>query len=79
VSFGHHYISPLLPAFLAQHPRLQVQLNLTDEKRDLINDGFDLAIRITDALQDSALVAKKLAFNRRTSRYGHILTFYLAY
>lgn len=65
VSFGHHYISPLLPAFLAQHPRLQVQLNLTDEKRDLINDGFDLAIRITDTLQDSALVAKKLACNRR--------------
>ncbi|MGO4893151.1 LysR family transcriptional regulator [Flavobacterium sp. W21_SRS_FM6] len=65
VSFGHHYISPLLPAFLAQYPRLQVQLNLTDEKRDLINDGFDLAIRITDTLQDSALVAKKLACNRR--------------
>ncbi len=65
VSFGHHYISPLLPRFLAQHPRLRVQLNLTDEKRDLINDGFDLAIRITSALQDSGLVARRLARNRR--------------
>ncbi|WP_416307436.1 LysR family transcriptional regulator [Neptunicella sp. SCSIO 80796] len=65
VSFGHHYISPLLPSFLAQHPRLQVQLNLTDEKRDLINDGFDLAIRITSSLQDSGLVARKLASNCR--------------
>jgi len=65
VSFGHHYISPLLPRFLAQHPRLHVQLNLTDEKRDLINDGFDLAIRITSTLQDSGLVARRLARNRR--------------
>jgi len=65
VSFGHHYISPLLPRFLAQHPRLHVQLNLTDEKRDLINDGFDLAIRITSALQDSGMVARRLARNRR--------------
>ena len=65
VSFGHHYISPLLPRFLAQHPRLHVQLNLTDEKRDLINDGFDLAIRITSTLQDSGLVERRLARNRR--------------
>jgi DNA-binding transcriptional LysR family regulator len=65
VSFGHHYISPLLPTFLAQHPRLQMQLSLTDEKRDLINDGFDLAIRITSNLQDSGLVARQLARNRR--------------
>jgi DNA-binding transcriptional LysR family regulator len=65
VSFGHHYISPLLPTFLARHSRLQVQLNLTDEKRDLINDGFDLAIRITGALQDSGLVARRLASNCR--------------
>lgn len=65
VSFGHHYISPLLPTFLARHRRLQVQLNLTDEKRDLINDGFDLAIRITDMMQDSGLVARKLASNCR--------------
>lgn len=63
-SFGRLYISPLLPEFLALHPRIKLSLNLTDLKLDLVSAGFDLAIRI-GAMADSNLVARRLAPNRR--------------
>jgi DNA-binding transcriptional LysR family regulator len=63
-AFGRHYISPLLPEFLALHPRLRLFAHLSDERVDLVGAGYDLAIRI-GALGDSSLVARKLASNRR--------------
>lgn len=63
-SFGRQYVSPLVPEFLSQHPRLKVHLDLSDQLRDLTSDGFDLAIRIAE-LRDSNLVARRLAPNRR--------------
>lgn len=63
-SFGGQYISPLLPEFLAMYPGIRVSINLTDQTLDLVSAGFDLAIRI-GALEDSSLVARKLATNRR--------------
>ena len=63
-SFGRLYISPLLPEFLALHPRLRVSIDLSDQTVDLVSAGFDLAIRI-GALGDSTLVARQLASNRR--------------
>ncbi len=63
-SFGRLYISPLLPRFLALHPRLRVSIDLSDQTIDLVSAGFDLAIRI-GVLGDSTLVARRLASNRR--------------
>ncbi|AOZ09465.1 LysR family transcriptional regulator [Cupriavidus malaysiensis] len=63
-SFGRLYISPLLPEFLAAHPALRIHVNLSDHVMDLVSSGFDLAVRI-GALEDSSLVARKLAPNRR--------------
>ena len=63
-SFGRQYLSPLLPEFLALHPRVKLSINLTDQMVDLVSAGFDLAIRI-GALEDSSLVARKLAVNQR--------------
>ena len=63
-AFGREYISPLLPDFMARHPRLRVYAHLSDEMVDLVGDGFDLAIRI-GTLDDSSLVARRLASNRR--------------
>lgn len=63
-SFGRQYVSPLLPAFLAAHPRLRVSLELDDRVVDLVGSGHDLAIRI-GALDDSSLVARRLAVNER--------------
>ncbi|WP_396616916.1 LysR family transcriptional regulator [Lysobacter soli] len=63
-SFGRQYLSPLLPEFLALHPRVKLSIHLTDQMVDLVSSGFDLAIRI-GALDDSTLVARKLAVNHR--------------
>ena len=63
-TFGRLYISPLLPAFMALHPGVRVSVDLDDAKVDLVSAGLDLAIRIGD-LDDSTLVARRLATNRR--------------
>jgi len=63
-SFGRQYLSPLLPAFLARHPRVRINVDLSDVMKDLASSGFDLAIRI-GALEDSTLIARKLAPNHR--------------
>ncbi|HEY1034888.1 MAG TPA: substrate binding domain-containing protein, partial [Pseudoxanthomonas sp.] len=63
-SFGRQYVSPLLSAFLARHPKLRLSIHLSDNVVDLVSEGFDLAIRI-GALDDSRLVARRIAPNRR--------------
>jgi DNA-binding transcriptional LysR family regulator len=63
-TFGRQYLSPLLPDFLARHPKLRISVDLNDQRHDLVAAGFDLAIRI-GALDDSSLVARRLANNRR--------------
>jgi DNA-binding transcriptional LysR family regulator len=56
---GRLKLAPLLPEFLAQHPRLAIDLILTDRPVDLVEDGVDLAIRI-GRLPDSSLVVRRL-------------------
>jgi DNA-binding transcriptional LysR family regulator len=63
-AFGRRHVVPHLPDFLAAYPAIQVDATFTDETVDLIASGADLAIRI-GALADSALVAKRLAPQRR--------------
>ena len=63
-SFGRQYISPLLPDLMTRHPRLRLHIDLSDQMRDLVGEGLDLAIRI-GTLKDSELVATRLASNRR--------------
>jgi DNA-binding transcriptional LysR family regulator len=63
-TFGRQYISALVPKFLRLYPSVQLSFDLNDETVDLVSAGFDLAIRI-GALDDSRLVARKLATNRR--------------
>ncbi len=60
VSFGILEIAPLLPELSRRHPTLHVDLALNDRRVDLIEEGWDLVIRIGD-LEDSSLVARKLA------------------
>ena len=63
-SFGNQHVAPLIPQFAARYPAVQVFLSLSDRNVNLIEDGFDLAVRIAD-LEDSSLAARKLAPNRR--------------
>jgi len=60
VDFGAHQLMKPIAAFMAQWPAVKVRLTLEDRMVDLVNEGFDLAVRIGN-LPDSALVAKRLA------------------
>jgi DNA-binding transcriptional LysR family regulator len=62
--FGRRHVAPLVPDFVAQHPDVSVSLNLSDRVVDIVNEGFDCAVRVGD-LPDSSLVSLRLADNRR--------------
>lgn len=59
MSFGILHIAPLLAEFHALHPDVRIDLNLDDRKLDVIEEGFDLSLRISE-LPDSSLVARRL-------------------
>ncbi|MGJ4909890.1 LysR family transcriptional regulator [Bradyrhizobium sp. HKCCYLS2033] len=60
LAFGTRQIAPLLAGFAALYPGVSVELGLNDRLVDLIEEGWDLAIRI-GTLKDSSLVARRLA------------------
>jgi DNA-binding transcriptional LysR family regulator len=64
IDLGRSYLVPILDAFLAEHPQVVIDLNLTDGYVDLVAQGQDLAIRYGE-LADSTLRVKRLGKNRR--------------
>lgn len=64
-TFARLHIVPRLPAFLAQHPELSVEVILDDRQIDLIAEGVDVSLRM-GSLPDSSAVARKLASGRRS-------------
>lgn len=60
VSFGEHRLAPALPDYMARNPEVTVELTLNNRFVDLVEEGFDIAIRI-GALADSSLIARPLA------------------
>ena len=63
-SFGHLHVAPRIPDFAARYPKVRLVLSLSDRAVNVIEEGFDLAVRIAE-LEDSSLAARKLAPNRR--------------
>lgn len=63
-SFGRIHLIPALKGFLQAYPNLKVDLRFSDSVIDLVEGGFDLAIRNAE-LKDSTLVARKLAVDKR--------------
>ena len=64
MTFGVQHIAPMLPVYLNRFPELSVELVFNDRQVDLIEEGFDVGIRIAN-LPDSSLIARKLAPCRR--------------
>lgn len=54
-------LSTAIPAFLARYPDLKLDLHLDDRRVDIVREGFDLAIRGSDNLENSSLIARRLA------------------
>jgi len=60
---GVHLLAPALPRFRARHPKLSIDLRLGDQLMDIIEEGIDVAIRVSD-LEDSRLISRRLAPHR---------------
>ena len=65
VAFAKAHVLPILPALLEQNPDLRLSLELTDRRVDLAEEGIDVAIRFSEQIDDPAVMARKLARNRR--------------
>ena len=59
MTLGLARVAPLVSDFLALHPGIEIELNLSDAKVDIVAEGFDIALRIAD-LPDSSLRARRL-------------------
>ncbi|MFC3580643.1 LysR family transcriptional regulator [Sphingomonas hylomeconis] len=59
MTLGLLHVAPLIAEFLALHPGIEIDLNLTDGKVDIVAEGFDVALRIAD-LPDSSLRSRRL-------------------
>ncbi|AKU11101.1 LysR family transcriptional regulator [Azoarcus sp. CIB] len=64
LGFGRTTIAPLVSAFAARYPDVEVQLEVTDRPIDLVEAGYDLAIRFGE-LPDSRVHARRIMSNRR--------------
>ncbi|BCG74503.1 transcriptional regulator [Mesorhizobium sp. 113-1-2] len=64
VGFGGHFLIRAVVEFLALYPKTNVELRLTDDKLNLVEDGIDLAFR-TGRLEDSTLIARKIGSTHR--------------
>lgn len=63
LTFGNLHLAPLWGEFLKLHPQVELDIALTDRVVDLVEEGFDMAVRITHQAS-SSLVSRKLAADR---------------
>lgn len=63
VTFGERYLAPAIAEFAARHPQLLFDLDLSDRAVDLVDEGFDLAIRI-GSIGQQGLVSRRIGWTR---------------
>lgn len=63
MSFGTMYLGPILARFAEAHPMLSLRIEYDDRARDLVRDGFDIALRVGES-RDSSMIARTLCSDR---------------
>ncbi|MAM88599.1 MAG: LysR family transcriptional regulator [unclassified Hahellaceae] len=63
LTFGISHLAPLWGDFLEQNPKVRIDINLSDRMVDLVEEGYDIAIRIA-ALSNSTLISRRFASTR---------------
>lgn len=62
ISVAQSLLSPILPEFMLKYPEVELQLDVTNRRVDLIEEGLDVALRVrTETLEDSTLVVRRLS------------------
>lgn len=59
LSFGLGHLGPIIKRFIEQHPEIQIEIDLNDREVNLIEENYDLSLRI-GVLEDSQIIARKL-------------------
>ncbi len=65
IYFGVNYLAPLFADFMQLHPDIELDISISDDKVDIVREGFDVAVR-TGHLGDSTLIGRLLCHSRRT-------------
>jgi DNA-binding transcriptional LysR family regulator len=60
MSFGQRHVGPAVADFLARWPELKIDLSLTDRRVEVVEEGYDVVVRIM-AMADSSLIARRIA------------------
>jgi DNA-binding transcriptional LysR family regulator len=66
VLFGRHCVAPILTELARQHPRLDLELSFSDRLADLVEDGFDLAVRNGPLANVAGVIARRISSQRMT-------------
>lgn len=75
VTFGLQYLQPILSLFMRTYPEIKLDIDFSDRHVDLVQDGYDLAIRATGQLSDSSLICKRISqFNAHVVATPQYLT-----
>jgi len=64
VTFGIKHLSPLWPVFMKKYPGIELDIDLIDRVVDMVEEGYDLTIRVSQTPSPANLVARKLATSR---------------
>lgn len=64
VAYGESHIMPIVTDFMVRYPKVDIICELTNQRLDILNGGYDLAIRI-GTLEDSTLMAKRLSTRKQ--------------
>jgi DNA-binding transcriptional LysR family regulator len=60
LAFGHHYAAPALWGLMARYPQLEIEISFADRMIDLVQEGFDIAVRIGSLPDTDRLSARRL-------------------
>lgn len=67
VAFAKRQLIPLMPAFLERYADIELEMELSDRAIDFSSNGYDLAIRFSEQIEQTSVVARKLAVNKRVA------------
>lgn len=62
--YAERYVAPTLAEFMVKYPEVSIELDTRMDVVDIVDEGFDLAVRLHGELPDSSLVARKIAKRR---------------
>lgn len=65
MTFGFLHLSPIIADFMAQYPEIHVDMMLNDRFIDLIEEGFDITVRVAEPAESTSLIIRKIVPVRR--------------